>query len=44
LTEPFDYYLVLNWLIGKTKNRISMSSLYLGNGKLEKLIIDKMEK
>lgn len=35
ISEPVEYYLALHKLIERSQKRISMSSLYLGTGKLE---------
>ena len=44
LQEPLDYYLALNKLIQNSKKRISMSALYIGNGKLEQYLVEKLDR
>ena len=43
LTEPIDYYLALHKLTSESRKRISMSALYLGTGKLEKFLLEKLD-
>ncbi len=42
LTEPTDYYLALHKLTNEATHRISMTALYLGTGKLEKYLVQKL--
>ena len=44
LTEPLDYYLALLKLIEQSRHRISMSALYLGTGKLEQYLLEKLDR
>ena len=44
LEEPMDYYLALNKLIQSSRQRISMSALYLGTGKLEQYLVEKIDR
>lgn len=43
LKDPIDYYLALHKLTSESKQRISMSALYLGTGKLEKYLLEKLD-
>ena len=43
ITEPTDYYLALHKLANDAEHRISMTALYLGTGKLEKYLIEKLQ-
>ena len=44
LSSPSDYYLALHKLIKQSTRRISMSALYLGTGKLELFLLDRISK
>jgi len=44
LTEPLDYYLAMNKLIENSRKRICMSALYLGTGKLEQYLLEKVDR
>jgi len=44
LDHPLDYYLALHKLANNAEQRISMSALYLGTGKLERYLVDKLNK
>ena len=44
LKSPSEFYLSLIKLIREAKYRITISSLYLGNGKLEKYLVDELKK
>ena len=44
LSEPIDYYLAILKLIRSTKERICISSLYLGTGKMEEFLVDEIIK
>jgi len=37
-----DYYLALHKMIERSRKRISMSALYLGTGKLEEFLVEKL--
>ena len=39
-----DYYLALHRLANDAERRISMSALYIGTGKLEQYLVNKLEK
>lgn len=43
ITEPQDYYLALHKLANDAEHRISMTALYLGTGKLEKYLVEKLQ-
>jgi CDP-diacylglycerol--glycerol-3-phosphate 3-phosphatidyltransferase len=43
LKDPIDYYLAMHKLTAQSKHRISMSALYLGTGKLEKFLMEKVD-
>ena len=38
-----DYYLALHKLANDAEQRISMSALYIGTGKLEKYLVNKLQ-
>jgi phosphatidylserine/phosphatidylglycerophosphate/cardiolipin synthase-like enzyme len=44
ITDPVDYYLALHKLIEQSQQRISMSALYLGTGKLEEFLLEKIDR
>ena len=44
ISSPTDYYLALHKLANDAEKRISMSALYLGTGKLEKYLVNKLDK
>lgn len=39
-----DYYLAINKLIERSQRRICMSALYLGTGKLEQYMMEKLDR
>ena len=43
IKDPLDYYLALHKLTASSTQRISMSALYLGTGKLEKYLLEKLD-
>ncbi|PAV80114.1 hypothetical protein WR25_11859 [Diploscapter pachys] len=43
ISEPEDFYETLLTLISKSNERIYISSLYLGDGKLENALVDKID-
>jgi hypothetical protein len=42
ISDPTDYYLALHKLCNEATHRISMTALYLGTGKLEKYLVEKV--
>lgn len=44
ISNPQDYYLALHKLAGDAQKRITMSALYLGTGKLEQYLVEKVSK
>ena len=44
ISNPTDYYLALHKLANDAERRISMSALYIGTGKLEKYLVNKLDK
>jgi CDP-diacylglycerol--glycerol-3-phosphate 3-phosphatidyltransferase len=44
IEEPFDFYLSMIKLIKSAKERIVISSLYLGTGKMEEFLVDQLYK
>ena len=42
INDPQEYYLALHKLAADAEQRISMSALYLGTGKLEKYLVEKL--
>ena len=43
LRDPVDYYLALHKLTRQARERICMSGLYLGTGKLERYLVEKLD-
>ena len=43
LSNPTDYYLALHKLVNDAQQRISMTALYMGTGKLEKYLVEKVQ-
>ena len=43
LKDPVDYYLALHKLTKQAQLRVAMSALYLGTGKLEQYLIERLD-
>jgi CDP-diacylglycerol---glycerol-3-phosphate 3-phosphatidyltransferase len=43
LKDPVDYYLALHKLTKQAQLRVAMSALYLGTGKLEQYLVERLD-